>query len=144
LLTAGLSCVGIAYAQPWAKPADVSPFDIAGLKSKLMVTSLTRNQQARHNEFVQRFRTDLMTQERAQRADFARVANRDQAGHTVLPAECRHLQRGAVTAKGSDLAVYGASETLPQPIEVVACPALTRTAQVGAVVRRHVANYSLS
>jgi hypothetical protein len=42
LLTVGLSCAGIAYAQPCAKPADVSPFDIAGLKSKLMVTALTR------------------------------------------------------------------------------------------------------
>jgi hypothetical protein len=46
--------------------------------------------------------------------------------------------------KGGDLAVCAASKTLPQPIEVVACPALTRTAQVGAIVRRHVANYSLS
>ncbi len=35
-------------------------------------------------------------------------------------------------AKGSDLPGYAASKQLPQPIEVVACPAPTRTAQAGA------------
>src|SRR5579864_127167 len=69
LLSAGIA----AAAQPCAKPADISAFDIAGLKSKLMVTALTCNQQERYNDFVQRFRTDLMAQERALHAYFARV-----------------------------------------------------------------------
>ena len=73
LLAAGLLCAGIASAQQCAKPADVSAFDIAGLKSKLMVTALTCNQQDRYNEFVQRFRSDLMSQERALHAYFARA-----------------------------------------------------------------------
>ena len=147
LLAAGLLCAGIASAQQCAKPADVSAFDIASLKSKLMVTALTCNQQDRYNEFVQRFRSDLMAHERALHAYFARVvrrraratgarrlhhqpgehpvAERHPAGHVVLPAECRHLHRGAVTGKGADLAGYAASKALPQPIEVVACPVPT-------------------
>ena len=51
-----LSAAGIAAAKPCAKPADVTAFDVAGLKSKLMVTALTCNQQDRYNDFVQRFR----------------------------------------------------------------------------------------
>jgi hypothetical protein len=32
-------------------------------------------------------------------------------------------------AKGADLPAYAASKQLPQPIDVVACPSPTRTAQ---------------
>ena len=114
LLASGLLCAGIATAQPCAKPADVFAFAVASLKSKLMVTALTCNQQDRYNDFVQRFRGDLMTQERAParllcprirwrpRAAGARrlhhqpgehpFGNRHPAGHVVLPDERRHLR----------------------------------------------------
>ena len=59
----------------------MSAFDIAGLKSKLMVTALTCNQQDRYNEFVLRFRGDLMAQERALQAYFARKFGGGRAQH---------------------------------------------------------------
>src|SRR5580693_7918935 len=43
LLAGALLSAGIAAAKPCAKPADVTAFDVAGLKSKLMVTALTCN-----------------------------------------------------------------------------------------------------
>jgi hypothetical protein len=152
LLAAGLLCTGIASAQPCAKPADVSAFDIAGLKSKLMVTALTCNQQERYNEFVQRFRSDLMTHDRALHAYFARafgggravrehddyitnLANtQSQSGIRQGTLFCQQtvgiFNEVMALQKGADLPVYAASKALPQPIEVVACPAPTRTAQV--------------
>jgi hypothetical protein len=151
LVAAGLLCTGIASAQQCAKPADVSAFDIASLKSKLMVTALTCNQQDRYNEFVQRFRSDLMSQERALHAYFARSfagarAQREHDDYITSLANTQsqngikqgtwycQLNVGIFTEvlalqKGSDLAGYAASKTLPQPIEVVACPVPTRTAQ---------------
>ena len=151
LVAAGLLCTGIASAQQCAKPADVSAFDIASLKSKLMVTALTCNQQDRYNEFVQRFRSDLMSQERALHAYFARsfagaraqrehddyitsLANTQSQNGIKQGTWYRQLNVGIFTEvlalqKGSDLAGYAASKTLPQPIEVVACPVPTRTAQ---------------
>jgi hypothetical protein len=153
LLAAGVLCAGVAAAQQCAKPADVSAFDIAGLKSKLMVTALTCNQQDRYNEFVLRFRSDLMSQERALHAYFARAfgGGRAQRQHddyitslanTVSQSGIRqgtlYCQQNVgiftevlALRKGSDLVGYAASKTVPQPIEIVACPVPTRTAQAG-------------
>ena len=152
-LAAGLLCAGIAGAQPCAKPADVSAFDIAGLKSKLMVTALTCNQQDRYNDFVQRFRSELMAHERALHAYFARAfggrAQREHDDYITSLANTQSqsgIKQGTLycqqnvgiftevlaLAKGSDLAGYAASKPLPQPIEVVACPVPTRTAQATA------------
>src|SRR4029077_13649880 len=74
VLAAGLLSAGIAAAaQPCANPTDVTALEVASLKSKLMVTALTCNQQDRYNDFIQRFRSDLMTHERALHAYFARA-----------------------------------------------------------------------
>jgi hypothetical protein len=152
LLAAGLFCAGMAAAQPCARPADVSAFDIAGLKSKLMVTALTCNQQDRYNDFVQRFRSDLMTQERALHAYFVRTSGgRAQREHDEYITNLANTQSQSgirqgtlfcqqnvaiftevlALTKGADLPGYAASKRLPQPIEVAACPAPTRTAQAG-------------
>jgi hypothetical protein len=151
VLATGLLSAGIAVAaQPCAKPADVTALDIAGLKSKLMVTALTCNEQARYNDFIQRFRSDLMTHERALHAYFVRLfGGRAQSQHDDYITSLANTQSqngisqgtlfcqqnvGIFTevlalTKGSDLPGYAASKQLPQPIEVVACPDSTRTAQ---------------
>ena len=141
---------GIAAAQPCAKPADVTAFDVAGLKTKLMVTALTCSQQDRYNDFVQRFRSELMTHERALRGYFARAfggrAQREQDDYVTSLANTQSqsgIRQGTLfcqqnvgiftevlaLAKGAELAGYAASKRLPQPIEVAACPVPTRTAQ---------------
>lgn len=150
LVAAGLTCAGMAYAQPCARPADVTAFDVAGLKSKLMVTALTCNEQDRYNDFVQRFRTDLMRHERALHAYFARAfGGRAQSEHdnyitSLANAQSEQgIQQGTLfcqqnvglftevmaLTKGTDLPAYAASKQLTQPIEVVACPSQTLTAQ---------------
>jgi hypothetical protein len=154
LLATGLLSAGLASAQPCAKPADLSAFDIAGLKTKLMVTALTCNQQDRYNDFVQRFRSDLMTQERALHTYFARAfgGGRAQQQHDDYITSLANTQSqsgirqgtyycqlnvGMFTEvlaleKGADLVRYAANKALPQPIDVVACPVPTRTAPATA------------
>jgi hypothetical protein len=150
---AALACTGIASAQPCARPADLSAFDVAGLKTRLMVTALTCNQRDRYNDFVLRFRGDLLTQERALRAYFFRgfgsQAQREHDDYITSLANTQsqsgirqgalfcHQNVGAFTevmavGKGADLAKYAASKGLPQPVQLVACPVRgtgTRTAQ---------------
>lgn len=152
LLAAGLLSAGIAAAQPCARPTDAVALDIASLKSKLMVTALTCNQQDRYNDFVQRFRSDLMTHERALHAYFVRAfggrAQREHDDYITSLANTQSqtgIRQGTLfcqqnigifaevmaLAKGSDLPGYAAAKHLAQPVEVVACPAPTRTAQAG-------------
>ena len=150
VLATGLLSAGMAAAQPCAKPADLTAFDVASLKSKLMVTALTCNLQSRYNDFVQRFRSDLMAHERALTAYFARgFGSRGQHEHDDYITSLANTQSqtgihqgtlycqqnvGIFTevmalAKGSDLPGYAASKQLEQPNEIVACPGATRTAQ---------------
>ena len=150
VLATGLLSAGMAVAQPCAKPADVTAFDVASLKSKLMVTALTCNMQARYNDFVQRFRSDLMTHERALHAYFVRAfGGRAQSQHDDYITSLANTQSqtgirqgtlfcqqnvGIFTevlalTKGSDLPGFAASKQLPQPTEIVSCPDATRTAQ---------------
>jgi hypothetical protein len=153
VLAAGLLSAGIAAAaQPCAKPADLTALDVASLKSKLMVTALTCNQQDRYNDFVKRFRSDLTTHERALRAYFVRAfggrAQREQDDYITSLANTQSqsgIRQGTLfcqqnvgifaevlaLAKGSELPGYAASKQLAQPIEVAACPSPTRTAQAG-------------
>jgi len=156
LLAAGLLTAGIASAETCAKPADVSAFDIAGLKSKLMVTALTCNQQDRYNEFITRFRSDLMGHEKALHAYFARVfgggrAQREHDDYVTSLANTQSesgIRQGTLfcqqnvgifsevlaLARGTELAGYAARKQLPQPITIETCPAaaVTRTAQAGS------------
>jgi len=150
LLATGLLSGEMALAEPCARPADVTAFDIAGLKSKLMVTALTCSQQDRYNDFVQRFRSELVAQERALHAYFARVSGgRAQRAHDDYITSLANTQSengirqgtlfcqqniGLFTevltlTKGAELPAYAASKQLPQPIEVSACPSSVRTAQ---------------
>jgi len=157
LLASGLLCAGIAAAQPCAKPPDVFAFAVASLKSKLMVTALTCNQQDRYNDFVQHFRGNLMTQEHALHAYFARAfgGGRAQQEHDdyITSLANTHSESGVqqgtwfcpmnvgifdevlALRNGADLANYAAAKSLPQPVDIVACPLPTRTAQAGATRR---------
>lgn len=156
LIATGLLSAGMAAAEPCARPADLTAFDIAGLKSKLMVTALTCNQQDRYNDFVQRFRGELTTHERALHAYFARTsggrAQHEQDDYITNLANTLSesgIRQGTLfcqqnvsmfnevlaLAKGADLPAFAASKQLPQPISLTACAAPTRTAQAGNTLR---------
>lgn len=151
LLASGLLSAGIAAATPCAKPADVYAFNVASLKTKLMVTAITCNQQERYNDFIQRFRTDLMAHEHALHAYFARAfgGGRGQREHDDYVTSLANtqsqsgIQQGTwfcqmnvgifnevlAVHQGAEFANYAANKALPQPIDIVACPVATRTAQ---------------
>ena len=153
LLVTSLLSGGFAAAQPCARPADLTAFDVASLKSKLMVTAITCNQQDRYNDFVVRFRSELMTHERALHAYFSRAfggrAQREHDDYITSLANTQSesgIQQGTLfcqqnvgvfaevlaLTKGADLSGYAAGKQLPQPMQLVACPVVTRTAQTGA------------
>ena len=137
-------------AGPCAKPIDVTAFDVAGLKSKLMVTAITCNQQDLYNQFVHRFQTDLMFHEHNLHAYFVRVyggrAQREHDDYITSLANTlseNGIQQGTLfcqqntsiftevlaLSKGSDLPSYAAGKAFPQPISITNCPEPTRTAQ---------------
>ena len=146
-----LSAAGIAAAKPCAKPADVTAFDVAGLKSKLMVTALTCNQQDRYNDFVQRFRGELVAHERALHAYFARTfggrAQHEQDDYITSLANTQseagicdgslYCERNAglmdevlSLPKDTTLTVYAAGRNLVQPVALLACAMPQRGTEV--------------
>jgi hypothetical protein len=150
LLATSLLSAGTVLAQPCARPADVTAFDVAGLKSKLMVTALTCNQQDRYNDFVQRFRGELVSQERALHSYFVRAfggrAQREKDDYITSLANTQSqygIRQGTLycqqnigmftevlaLAKANELSGFAAARQAPQPLEVTACAAPTRTAQ---------------
>lgn len=150
LLVTGMLSAGIAVAEPCARPADLAAFGVAGLKTHLMVVALTCSQQDRYNDFVQRFRGELVTHEHALHAYFARAfGGRAQAMHDDYITNLANTQSQSgirqgtlfcrqnvgmfsevmALPKGMPLATFAASKTLDQPMELVACPAEVRTAQ---------------
>ncbi len=156
LFAGSMLCAGIAYAEPCAKPADVTAFQVAGLKAKLMVTAITCSQQDRYNDFVVRFRKDLMVHEHNLHAYFTRIiGGRAQHEHDDYITSLANtqsesgIQQGTLfcqqnvsiftevlaLTKDADLPTYAASKSFPQPIDIVACSEPTRTAQAGTVKR---------
>jgi hypothetical protein len=155
LLAAGILAAPLAVAQPCTRPAERAAFDVAGLKSQLMVTALTCDVRDKYNDFVLRFRGDLVAQERALHGYFVRgfggrgqqqhddyitlLANsQSQAGlrdgtlfcqrHAALMDEVLALPRGA------SLVAYAATKGFVQPLDLADCvvaPPGTQVAQKG-------------
>lgn len=79
LLGAGLIATRLAAADPCARPPERAAFDVTALKSQLMVTALSCNAQERYNQFIIRYRNDLVKEERMLGGFFGRTSGR--AGH---------------------------------------------------------------
>jgi len=153
VVAASLLLGQIANAQPCAKPVDKTAFDVAGLKSQLMVTALACDVRERYNDFVRRFQSELMQQERALNAYFGRsFGRRAQQEHDDYITSLANTQSedgiklgtsfcqqnvGLFDAvlglpQGTNLAGFAADRAFNQPITLVVCgsPApTTRTAQ---------------
>lgn len=150
LLAAGLAVSGVAWAEPCARPAEHAAFDMAALKSALMVTALTCHAEDRYNQFVTRYRADLLKAERALGAYFSRsqagrkafddyitsLANAQSEAEISLGAaicEQRLPIYDRVMALGTtELPRFAGTQAMPQPKPVQDCPApvhRTRTAQ---------------
>jgi hypothetical protein len=155
LLVAGLLAAGAAGAQQCLRPAERAAFDMAGLKSQLMITALTCDARDKYNAFVRRFQPDLMAQERTLRAYFVRrFGVRGQQRHDAYITDLANAQSQAglrdgtlfcqrhaalfdevlALRNGSDLAGYAASKELVQPVVPEPCAA-TRPAQAQDIRR---------
>ena len=142
LLAAGTLAAPLAVAQPCTRPADRAAFDVASLKSQLMVTALTCDERDKYNDFVTRFRPDLMRHEHALQAYFARAFGRrgqqqhddyitllanaqSQAGLRDGTLFCQRnaglMDEVLALGDGSSLAQFAASKGLEQPLDLTDC-----------------------
>jgi hypothetical protein len=151
LVAASLLMGQVASAETCARPPDKVAFDIAGLKSQLMVTALACDVRDRYNSFVLRFQPELMRQEHALVAYFSRsFGRRGQQEHDDYITSLANSQseagikQGTLLCKqtvglfdavlalppGATLASFAADREFDQPIAVQVCSApVTRTAQ---------------
>jgi len=161
ILALGVLSGQMAAAGPCARPSDKAAFGVEGLKSELMVTALACHAQDRYNEFVGKFRPDLVRQERALDGYFGRAFGRrareqhdeyitslanaqSEAGIRLGAAYCqqqlgRFEQVMALTGRG-DLPRFALGQPIVQPLALVDCaPPVhrTRTALAAAGGRRH-------
>jgi hypothetical protein len=147
-VAASLLVSQVAVAQPCARPADKVAFDIAGLKSQLMVTALACDVRDRYNDFVHRFQPQLMREERALNSYFSRTfGRRGQQQHDDYITSLANTQseagikQGTLLCKqsvslfdavlalpqGADLASFAADRDFDQPVTLVVCSEPTRS-----------------
>ena len=144
VLAAGLLASQVSQAQTCARPADKTAFDVAGLKSQLMVTAITCEATERYNTFIMRYRPDLVAQEKVLTAYFVRSFGRKaQAEHddyitSLANSQSENgLKSGTAFCDrnmamfddvmklhgGAELSDYATGKAPVQPIELVACTA---------------------
>jgi len=132
-----------AASDPCMKPSEKIAFDIARLKSELMVTAISCQVQSSYNDFVARFHADLISEEKALNSYFGRTSGRSaQKAHDdyiTLLANSQSddgLQQGTgfcdnhkqlfsevLSLKDSkSLDDYAAAQPFAQAIAVVVCP----------------------
>jgi hypothetical protein len=118
-------------------------FDLAGLKSELMVTAISCQIEEKYNAFVVRFRSDLQGGEKGLNSYFNRTAGRRaQQAHDDYITSLANTQSQDGLRQGADfcgknrtmfdevmalktsreLADYAAGKGLAQAIDVVECP----------------------
>jgi hypothetical protein len=145
----------IANAQTCARAPEKAAFDVAGLKSQLMVTALACDVRERYNDFVLRFQPELMQQERALVSYFGRsFGRRGQQEHDNYITSLANTQSEAgiklgtlfckqsvslfdavlALPQGATVSSFAADREFDQPITLVVCTTptkqpMTRTAQ---------------
>jgi hypothetical protein len=142
-LLVGTTSQTLAQSPPCMRSAEKAAFDVAGLKSELMVIAIDCQVQERYNAFVGRFRSDLQGSEKGLNTYFSRTAKGGTAhAHddyitslansqsqdaltrgTLFCDEHMRMFDDVLALKGStDLLSYATGKGLVQPIDVVECP----------------------
>jgi hypothetical protein len=142
LVSIGLLAGQAARAEGCARPTERAAFDVAGLKSQLMVTAITCRVEPRYNAFILRFRPDLVRHERTLAAYFDRsygsratmehddyitaLANaQSQSGIRMGTAFCAQsvglFDEVMALRHGTELPALAASKPLTQPVALVEC-----------------------
>lgn len=142
LVAAGLLTSHVAAAQTCARAPDHLAFDVAGLKSQLMVTALTCNEQDKYNAFVTKYRPDLVAQDKNLNGYFTRAHGRraktqfdDYITQLANSQSQNGLRRGTLFCEenigifdevmalksGAELSDFAAGKTLSQPVTLTTC-----------------------
>jgi hypothetical protein len=143
-LLVGTTGQTLAQSPPCMRTPEKAAFDIASLKSELMVIAIDCQAQDRYNAFVGRFRSDLQGSEKGLNTYFSRTAKGAMArAHddyitslansqsqdaltrgTLFCDEHVRMFDDVLALKGSaDLLSYASGKGLVQAIDVVECPA---------------------
>ena len=142
LVAAGLLSSHVAAAQTCARPADKEAFEVAGLKSQLMVTALTCNVNEKYDAFVNTHRPYLVNQDKVLNAYFTRAHGRrartqfdDYITQLANSQSQNGLKRGtlfcaenatifdeiAALKNGNELPDFAAGKALAQPVALTTC-----------------------
>ncbi len=156
LVIAGLLSGHLAAAQ-CVRPADSSAFEVTGLKTRLMVTALTCQSDAKYNEFVTRYKPELTNEDRDLNGYFSRVHGRNSAksrdeyvtnlandeaktGTRQGSLFCRQnlpiFDEVMALRNGSELASYAAAKSVEQPGGIGGCEAAVSTPARTTTTRR--------
>ena len=132
-------------------------FDVAGLKSQLMVTALTCSENDRYNAFISRFRPNLAGNEKVLNSYFSRtfgkggqkqhddyitqLANeQSQTGLKQGAAFCTEsvglFDEVAALRNGGELPDFASGKSLVQPISMTNCGVEPRSASATTRTRR--------
>lgn len=149
LLAAVLLSGPMAEAQ-CVRPGDLPAFDVTALKSKLMVTALTCGEQEKYNAFVNKYRPELTSQDKALNGYFNRVnARRGRQQHDDYITQLANSQsqtgmrQGSLFCRynlstfdevmalrsGAELTDYAAGKTVAQPMSMEECGAAAPAAR---------------
>ena len=152
LLAAGLLTSQMAVAQ-CARPTDTTAFDIAGLKTSLMITALTCNANEKYDAFVLKYRPELANQDKVLGSYFSRAHGRQgrtrQDDYVTQLANSQSqtgLRQGSLfcnynlpifdevmALRGSnELPDYAAARSVAQPITVGNCGVAEQTTTASA------------
>ncbi|MBV9755990.1 MAG: hypothetical protein JO047_02975 [Alphaproteobacteria bacterium] len=156
VLAAGLAAAGVASAEPCARPAEHAAFDLAALKSALMVTALTCHAEDRYNQFVVRYRADLLKAEHALGAYFVRAHGGQRAlddyitslanaqseagirlGGTICDQRLAMFDRVMALSSTAELPRFAGTQAIPQPQPLADCPAPARAARTVLASHAH-------
>ncbi len=143
-LLVGTASQTLAQSVPCMRSAEKAAFDLAGLKSELMVIAIDCQMQERYNAFVMRFRPDLQGSEKGLNTYFGRTAHgSSQRAHDDYITSLANAQSDEALTRGTlfcaehsrmfdevqalgnsgDLLSYASAKPLVQPIALVECPA---------------------
>ena len=147
VLMSGLVALGMLggpalAAEQCTRPADRTAFDAQGLKSELMVTALSCGVQPKYNAFINRFRADLGSQEKALNTYFSRSYGKSgQKAHDDYVTQLANVQSSDGLKAGtafcernmsmfdevqalhgaSELSSYVAGKDIVQPVSLQDC-----------------------
>ena len=136
--------------------SDQQAFEVSGLKSELMVTALSCNEQDRYNAFVAKFHPDLIAEEGVLNSYFSRTYGRGaQSAHDDYITQLANVQAEGGLKSGvafceqrasmfdevsaldnaRDLSAYAEGKDIVQPASFTTCSAPVEAGRVAHVRR---------